>query len=126
MSVLNIFTAPNFAVESITVRFFDNYPDPRAEAREGFNDYENVVVKPSDVVGYVEEMQKRMKTHNYRTFSFQEVSSSNRKATADKEGRMVFRNTLVMRFPEPVKGKPNRVKHIGINVAYETLVHESN
>lgn len=39
MSILNIFNAPNFSVVSITVRYFDDFPDPRAEARESFMDY---------------------------------------------------------------------------------------
>lgn len=125
MSILNVFTAPNFTVESITVRYFDDFPNPAAEARENFMDYENVVVKPADVEGYVAEAVKRIKNHNYRTFSFNEVTNSNRKATANKEGYVTLRNVVVLRFPDPIKGKPNRIKHIGLGIAYDALVLKS-
>lgn len=122
MSILNIFTAPNFTVESMTVRYFDGLPNPAAEARENFMDYEPVTVKPADIQGYVDEAIKRIKAHNYRTFTFQEVSNANRKATPNKEGYATFRNVVVLRFPDPIKSKPNRIKHIGFGIAYDALV----
>lgn len=122
MSILNIFNAPNFNVVSITVRYFDDFPDPRAEARESFMDYENVNVKPADTAGYVKEAVERIKAHNYRTFSFQEVSGVNRNAKVSKEGYRTLQNTIVLRFPDPIKGKPNRIKHIGMNVSYDALM----
>lgn len=122
MSILNIFTAPNFTVESMTVRYFDDFPNPAAEARESFMDYEPVTVKPADIQGYVEEAFERIKTHNYRAFSFQEVTGSNRKAIPNKEGYVTLRNVIVLRFSDPIKGKPKRVKHIGLGIAYDALV----
>lgn len=121
MSILNVFESPSFLVESITVRFFDNWPDPRSEIRDSM-EYENVVVKPVDVPLVVKELVERIRNHDYRSFNYSEVTAANKDSKPNALGIKRMKNVAVVRFAAPEKGKPDRIKHIGVSFSYAVEV----